>query len=231
MLGDYKGADKLDRCVDKNIARVKRNLDRMGPSDREFCGGLIDFYEKHGRLSHDQKFKLDYNARFVVTKRWKARRDKMVRRLKSEADRNKKDITHRLLRDENKKKMMNSTNDRGCVVYCIRGVGTGMVKIGTTNSIHRRLQDLQGSSPVNLEFIGSIPGSYEKEAQLHARFSDLRGHGEWFKESPDILSVFGVDPVPEWVSSENIIREIRFIMDSGFMADIWNPEIKKNSIM
>lgn len=58
-----------------------------------------------------------------------------------------------------------------------------LIKIGTTTNLVRRSQEL------NAVVIAHCPGSYSEEARLHARFADLRQHGEWFEPGPELLTL------------------------------------------
>lgn len=74
-------------------------------------------------------------------------------------------------------------------IYFIQGKdGLGLVKIGVANDPKKRLADLQRTSPIELEIIGSRPGDTFVERELHERFADFRAHGEWFEPSPVILA-------------------------------------------
>lgn len=58
---------------------------------------------------------------------------------------------------------------------------TGLVKIGFTTDIKKRTQGLLHGSPVPLTLLGTVAGNAKLEAELHAEFSTLRRHGEWFE--------------------------------------------------
>ena len=58
------------------------------------------------------------------------------------------------------------------------------IKIGTSANVKRRMSQL----PVDT-LLGTIPGSRDKEAQMHARFASARvGKTEWFTRSPELLA-------------------------------------------
>lgn len=58
---------------------------------------------------------------------------------------------------------------------------TGLVKIGFTTDIKKRMQGLLHGSPVPLTLLGTVAGDAKLEAELHTEFSTLRRHGEWFE--------------------------------------------------
>lgn len=58
-----------------------------------------------------------------------------------------------------------------------------LIKIGTTTNLQRRAQQ------VGAVILARIPGGYTEEAQLHARFANLRQHGEWFEPGDELLAL------------------------------------------
>jgi hypothetical protein len=74
-------------------------------------------------------------------------------------------------------------------VYFIKPVGlNGPVKIGLSSNPTRRLAEFGAWSPIPLEIIGTIPGTWADEQYLHECFADDHLHGEWFCYS-DALAV------------------------------------------
>ena len=82
----------------------------------------------------------------------------------------------------------NSRYPRGERVYFIQASG-GLIKIGCTRDLRKRWANLRTLIPVDLTLLGSIPGYRDIEHALHVRFEASRVHGEWFKPSPEILSL------------------------------------------
>jgi hypothetical protein len=73
--------------------------------------------------------------------------------------------------------------DTGASVYLISS--SGLAKIGVSRSPEQRVKTLQASSPEMLCLLGEkyfkcSRDAYEIEKELHLRFKDKRGHGEWF---------------------------------------------------
>lgn len=64
------------------------------------------------------------------------------------------------------------------------------VKIGFTKNIHKRLSQLQTSSPVKLEVLHLIEGDVNLEKKLHLLFGNLVVSGEWFTFDDSILNYF-----------------------------------------
>ena len=72
------------------------------------------------------------------------------------------------------------------MVYFIQQGVDGPIKIGTSPSPVRRLNQLQTSNPCKLRLIGTIEGSYKEESVLHIMFKDHRRVGEWFDPSLEL---------------------------------------------
>lgn len=55
------------------------------------------------------------------------------------------------------------------------------IKIGYTTDIVARIRTLQNGSPSRLVLLGIMPGTMREEAALHAKFTNAKVHGEWFR--------------------------------------------------
>ena len=97
--------------------------------------------------------------------------------------------------------------------YLIQGEDGGPVKIGVTRtSLQRRLDALQGGSPVRLRLIAALSGDHEKK--LHQAFGDRRIRGEWFDVSAKEIVEYiepELDPAQD--------RETRFLMVALLAVD------------
>lgn len=61
------------------------------------------------------------------------------------------------------------------------------VKIGMSNNVKGRLDNLQSANPHKLSIALVVPyGGRELELELHAKFAEHRVRGEWFKIAPPI---------------------------------------------
>ncbi|BAP20737.1 hypothetical protein NCGM1900_1615 [Pseudomonas aeruginosa] len=67
-------------------------------------------------------------------------------------------------------------------------------------NVEDRLHQLETGAGERLELIASVPGSFGAERELHARFTGLREHGEWFSPGEELLEyinqlqlTFGLD--------------------------------------
>jgi hypothetical protein len=79
------------------------------------------------------------------------------------------------------------------VIYAIRAVGTGYVKIGKANSVGKRLKELETSSPheLHIEAVANWPN--EDERRLHNYLISLHVRGEWFKDGElmsEVINLF-----------------------------------------
>ena len=73
------------------------------------------------------------------------------------------------------------------VVYFIRGVATGLIKIGWAQDVFKRMRVLQANSPDKLELLGGFLGGVRDEDAIHEKFKDDRSHNEWFRPTPKLL--------------------------------------------
>lgn len=74
-------------------------------------------------------------------------------------------------------------------VYFIRPIGMeGPIKIGCSNSPPARLQSLMSWSPLPLEVVATVPGSFDLEFKVHECFLDLMQHREWFRADPRLTA-------------------------------------------
>lgn len=87
-------------------------------------------------------------------------------------------------------------------VYFIQS-DAGLVKIGKTSNIKKRMSSLQGSSPVELKLLHTIPCESDEEAflleaALHVRFMASRQRGEWFRPAPEMIQLMQDDYSLAW---------------------------------
>lgn len=82
-------------------------------------------------------------------------------------------------------------NDDQRPVYFVQcGGRRGPVKIGTTTSVPRRLNELRGANPNNLRVLCVVDfGGRGLESTLHSNFRNARIQREWFRFTPE-LSAF-----------------------------------------
>lgn len=113
-------------------------------------------------------------------------------------------------------------------VYVIRRKGdtSGLVKIGFTKHMGKRLSQYKTSTPEGIEIVHELPGDLDLEATLHLQFADKRDAGEWFRLTDDeIAAIPGIKasvradrvvqhiPSPADVNSPDIMHETRFYLN------------------
>jgi len=76
-------------------------------------------------------------------------------------------------------------------VYAVEATGTGKIKLGhTTRTPEQRLAQLRCQSPVPLVLVAAFEGGRAAERAAHAAFKDLRTHGEWFADTPEVRAYY-----------------------------------------
>jgi hypothetical protein len=79
------------------------------------------------------------------------------------------------------------------MIYFLSAPSVNLAKIGFSVEPEGRIKSLRLLSPVPLEIIGMIPGDFEQERALHARFLHLRSHGEWFHATAELRDFVSVE--------------------------------------
>lgn len=73
-------------------------------------------------------------------------------------------------------------------IYVLRA--NDIVKIGHTEDLPRRVSALMSSIPMEVKFVGHMPGGRDVEKHLHMRFDATRFSGEWFYETEEMRAVW-----------------------------------------
>lgn len=77
--------------------------------------------------------------------------------------------------------------DRMGNVYFVQSSGPAApIKIGWSQDVERRIAELQTANAHKLVLLGTVAGTMEREAALHAQFAYLRMEAEWFRNAPEI---------------------------------------------
>ena len=79
---------------------------------------------------------------------------------------------------------MIKATDLTSYVYFVRW--RDRIKIGHSINVYKRYRELQTSSPVDLKYIGSMPGGPLVEKIIHFHFVRLCYKTEWFRSSPEL---------------------------------------------
>jgi hypothetical protein len=100
-------------------------------------------------------------------------------------------------------------------VYFVCPAGNpGMVKIGHTIDLERRLTALAGAHDGGIELLAQCEGSAETEAAFHGMFIADRVEGEWFARSPLLTSV--IDKFSHQVTGRRVFGPRRpVLVDDG----------------
>lgn len=76
------------------------------------------------------------------------------------------------------------------LVYFMKPVGMdGPIKIGCSIDPAVRLATVALWSPIPLEIVAAVDGSYQDEDRLHTCFANSHSHREWFHATPALVSV------------------------------------------
>ncbi len=73
-------------------------------------------------------------------------------------------------------------------IYFVQSGRKGPVKIGVTDNLVARINDLQVAHHSELFLLASGPGDEEKERRIHACLAEDRIRGEWFRPSARVLA-------------------------------------------
>ena len=73
-------------------------------------------------------------------------------------------------------------------VYFIQAVNGGPIKIGLAKDPQARLAKIQLMSPVKLKLLAVMEGEYPQEQAVHMHFGNIHSHGEWFYDTPELMS-------------------------------------------
>ncbi len=85
----------------------------------------------------------------------------------------------------------------GSFIYFLRAAN-GLVKIGCTLELRKRVMALRCNSPIDLELIGFAVGGFRLEQALHAVLRETRSHGEWFHPSHRLFSAMSEMKAARW---------------------------------
>ncbi len=81
------------------------------------------------------------------------------------------------------------------MIYFAQRKSDGLVKIGMTISLKKRMNTLKCLSGSEVEVLALIVGGRQEESELHARFGHLREDGEWFRAGQELMDHIGSLPV------------------------------------
>lgn len=78
----------------------------------------------------------------------------------------------------------------GGLVYLLRSSKTGLMKIGYTKHLGKRVRELSNAQGGELRIVDTIPGSKQLERDLQNTLSEYRTQGEWFMNDEKVIEIF-----------------------------------------
>lgn len=94
-----------------------------------------------------------------------------------------------------------SRREKFMAVYLSRAESTGLVKIGTTINVPKRIRDLQfENGPMTV--LRTVRGGYLTESWFHQRFGEYRVTREWFAYCEEMLTAEAPDMAAETSSGD-----------------------------
>ena len=73
-------------------------------------------------------------------------------------------------------------------VYFVQAKKMGLIKIGYSTNVQKRLGALSTGCPDALELLCVVKGDQKLESKVHQKFAEDRVKGEWFNPSPGLLA-------------------------------------------
>lgn len=94
-------------------------------------------------------------------------------------------------------------------VYFLHAPSVGLVKIGRSIDVERRLSEVRLISPVPLQLLWYTNGGAAAEARYHQRWAHLREHGEWFRCEHELMVEIEANAiVAAWNRARQAAREL-----------------------
>lgn len=91
--------------------------------------------------------------------------------------------------------------DENRIVYFVQCRATGLIKIGSSRDVRRRVYEIKMYLPLGISNVWWSAGGVTLEYLLHSKFEQIRIHGEWFEPNDEFMSLFteydGVHKVDE----------------------------------
>ena len=103
---------------------------------------------------------------------------------KRKKERREQEAEHQRARREAKEGARRDYTEGEMCLYFVEGAG--LIKIGVTVDLDKRLKNLRAGCPVELVLLGDILGSRALEAKLHKKFASACSHGEWFQGTDEL---------------------------------------------
>jgi hypothetical protein len=108
------------------------------------------------------------------------------------------------------------------MIYFIENSTSGMIKIGYTKRLTKRLKALRGQTGENLRVMAVKKGNRTTEWLLHHQFLDLRVDLEWFRPGEALLDYIKGNAT-EWDGTDEIVE------DEGRVNIRLGPDLKQKA--
>lgn len=116
------------------------------------------------------------------------------------------------------------------MIYFAKRESDGLIKIGTSKNVRRRIYALQKELDESLHLLATCEGSYTAERSIHNSLTDYRIEGEWFSDCKEVRDFIDgldkFDPPIEGLSPSGGRREIKLILDEPYFS-ILREEAKR----
>ena len=116
------------------------------------------------------------------------------------------------------------------MIYCAQ-LPTGTIKIGYSDDVTTRIEQLEQHYGVPLVLLYTEPGGKAEERAWHARFKHLRcGQTEQFRPGPDLMEAIGrpllVSSNSETVEAIRTVKHVRMELPEEFHSRIKHQAVR-----
>ena len=73
------------------------------------------------------------------------------------------------------------------MIYFIKALNSGLIKIGYTKNVGERVASLRSNSPEELHILKITEGDIEDEKRIHNKFKHFNERNEWFRPEKSLL--------------------------------------------
>jgi hypothetical protein len=180
----YKQAfeDVLGLRLNDEVQRFIERLEKQGHNEHGICFAIWKTQDKLLKFKSDSRF---FGILENEIKKWSwpsgdPRWNDYHRRKEEEA---RIKMEKSSLDARQKKKLLKTEG----YIYFVQGESGGPIKIGHSIDPEKRIKELQTGYPDMLKLLFMIPGSEERERQVHKMLSKHRLNGEWFRPDAELL--------------------------------------------
>lgn len=108
-------------------------------------------------------------------------------------------------------------------VYFVQAIGVGLIKIGYSENLRKRVFDLRNGSPTPIALLAHMPGGRSEEYQLHSHLYAHRHRGEWFRPHELVLAAakYARDNYDQTLTPEPLERFGKRKMAARYIMERW----------